>query len=165
MSIPIITAAPDTSLDSSKIKYLDLTHKLNEYNEIYNVNDYLKKTAGSEIVRLQSSLDNLRKFILQQQQRYLLEDYSLNDTYFRTNIIRWTGIVSSILLLIAATVASGKSGAVGITSNKTMFMMAGFIVVIYMIIVLAMARSQTERRKTAYQQFYWSGANPKTTSA
>ena len=78
------------SLQSNKILYLDLTHKLNDYNEIYNLNTYLDGANSTELERLSYTNETLKTRLLKLKQEYLLEDRGVKAYTFRSNILYFT---------------------------------------------------------------------------
>lgn len=143
----------DNSLENNKIKYLDLTHKLNDYNEIASVNRYLKDTYNSELERLNQTNNVLRTRILRMKQEYMMNDHGIQEFKFRTNILYFTGFVVSIVLVVAALFVQGRLDA-----RMTLIVSFGLLIV-YLIIVLIAVKSNLERRKYSYNQYYWNQVN------
>lgn len=91
-----------TTLDGNKDQYLDLTHQLNNYNEIYNVNFYLKNMNSLEYERLERANENLKAKVLKMKQEYMLLDYGKHENNMRANIMYTTLIVASIIFIVCA---------------------------------------------------------------
>ena len=137
------------ALDDTRNKYLDLTHQFNNYNEIYSVNTYLKNSNDTEIERLQSENNVLKARVLKIKQEYILKDRDANSFVFRTNIMLFTIVIISLAFVLMALYMSGR------LSGKWMGILAGLLFVIYFIVVYVLVRGNAERRKYAYNQFYW----------
>lgn len=145
-------------LESNKIQYLDLTHKLNEYNELFGVNSHLEKVSQNDLDRLQGAHEELRTHIAKKQQEYLLGNFSVEDLTFRTKVLRFTGILVGLYILVAVSLSSGK---VSLGRTSSLIALCGTIAVIYLIILIFMAKRHSDRRKIAYNQFYWTGIDIK----
>ncbi len=139
----------DKSLENNKIKFLDLTHKLNDYNEIYNVNTYLQGAYSQELERLMVMNNDLKTNLLRLRQEYMTNESGISAYRFRTNIVYFTLIVICIILMVTTLFAQGKLSA------RMLFIICLVIIVIYFIIVLIMIKSNNERRAYSYNQFYW----------
>lgn len=148
----------DKSLESNKIKFLDITHKLNDYNEIYNVNTYLQGAYGIELDRLIATNDELKTHLLRMKQEYMTNESGINAYRFRINIVYFTIFIICIILMITTLFAQNKLGA------RTLFIICLVIIIIYFIIVLIMIKSNNERRYYAYNQFYWYPAKSQVSS-
>lgn len=149
----------DKTLEYNKVKFLDLTHKLNDYNEIYNVNTYLQGAYGMELERLLATNNDLKTHLLRMKQEYMTNESGINAYRFRTNVVYFTILVVSVILMITALFTQGKLGA------RMLFIICAVIIVIYFIIVLIMIKSNNERRYYAYNQFYWYPIKPKVDSS
>ena len=121
------------SLQSNKILYLDLTHKLNDYNEIYNLNTYLDGANSTELERLSYTNETLKTRLLKLKQEYLLEDSGVKAYTFRSNILYFTAIILSIVLCLTAVYVEGGNG--GLSAKWAIIISIG-IIVIYFIILL-----------------------------
>jgi len=147
------------SLQSNKILYLDLTHKLNDYNEIYNLNTYLDGANSTELERLSYTNETLKTRLLKLKQEYLLEDRGVKAYTFRSNILYFTTIITSIVLCLAAVYVEGGAG--GLSAQMAVMISIG-IIVVYFIILLFIVRANIERRYYAYDQYYWDQMKKKT---
>ena len=52
-----------------RFEYMDMTHKLNDYNEIYNVNKHIDKSTDEEMGRLLAIHNSLKIKILKLKQQ------------------------------------------------------------------------------------------------
>lgn len=143
----------DSSLENNKVMYLDLTHKLNDYNEIASVNRHLKDAYSSELDRLNYTNNVLRTRILRMKQEYMMNDHGVQEFRFRTNILYFTGFIVSIVLAVSALFMQGR-----IDTRMTMIIAFGLLIV-YLIIVLIAVKYNIERRKNSYNQYYWNPVN------
>lgn len=139
----------NTSFETNKIKYLDLTHKLNDYNEIYNVNSYIQENNNMELDRLNSSNNTIKTRILRMKQEYLLNDQSIKEFNFRKNILYFTIVIICIILSIVALYVQDK------INIKLTMIASGSISIIYLFILIFVINVNVNRRSYAYNQYYW----------
>ena len=143
-------------LDINKDKYLDLTHQLNNYNEIYNVNFYLDNLNSVEQDKLDRTNNNIKSKILRMKQEYMLLDYSEKENKMRANIMYWTIIISSILFVLGSLYSLNK------LSQNMLILYGLLILIVYFCLILFFLYRQSKRRKYAYNQYYWSEMKKKT---
>lgn len=144
-----------TLLETNKIKYLDLTHKLNDYNEIYSVNSYLQGATNLELTRLRNTNNMLKSRILKMKQQYMMYDHDVDEYMFRLNILYFTAAIVAVVLMIASLFMQGY------VTPKLAMIISGGLIIIYLIIVLFTVKANAERRKYAYDQFYWKPVDKK----
>ena len=143
----------DSLLETNKVKYLDLTHKLNDYNEIYNVNTYVKDTNALQLERFNATNNNLRTRLLRMKQEYMLKEHDISEYRFRTNIIYFTFIIISFVLIIATMFMLDKmSGTIAMVVSIS-------VLLVYLIILMFVMKAQANRKKNSYNQYYFSQAN------
>lgn len=143
-----ITSHKNT-LDENKDKYLDLTHQLNNYNEIYNVNFYLKNMNTLEFDRLDKANKNIKAKILKMKQEYMLQDYGVHENKMRANIMYTTLIITSIIFIVCTLFYEGK-----LEQNFAIMICIG-IMIVYFAIVIFILMANSKRRKYAWEQYYW----------
>lgn len=149
MSLDIATIR--TLLDTNKAKYLDLTHQLNNYNEIYNVNFYLNNMNSLEEERLRTTNENIKAKILKMKQEYMLMDYGVHENKMRSRIMYTTIIVSSVIFILFTMFYTDKFEL----SQGTVVMASCAILVVYFLLVLFILKANAKRRKYAWDQYYW----------
>ena len=132
-----------------KIEYLDITHKLNDYNEIYNVNKHISKATTEEMSKLKEINDNLKVRILKLKQEYLLYENGLHTYRFRCNIMYFTFIIVSALILLIGYYFENK------INNMWTFIIFTSTCITYLVMVLIFIKNNSNRRSYAYHQFYW----------
>lgn len=137
------------SLESNKIKYLDLTHKLNDYNEIYSVNSYLKEANTDELYRLKTTNEALKSKVLTLKQNYMMKSHDIAEYKFRINIMYFTAIIIALVIIFVALYSMES------ISKRLAIILSSTVGVIYLIFLLFIVRLNSERRKYAYDQFYW----------
>ncbi len=145
----------DNSLETNKIKFLDITHKLNDYNEIYSVNTYLQGAYDLELDRINAVNNDLKTQLLKMKQEYMTNDSGVYAYKFRINIVYFTIFVICILLMLTALFSQNK------LSLRLLIIIGLVIIAIYFIIVLIIIKSNNERRYYAYNQYYWNAVTNK----
>jgi cytochrome c-type biogenesis protein CcmH/NrfG len=143
-------------LELEKIKYLDLTHKLNDYNEIYNLNTYLDGTNTTELDKLSYTNETLKTRILKLKQEYLAQESDVKLYTFRNNILYFSTIVIAFILCIVAFYSEGSF------SGKFTVIIILCILTVYFFILLLLIKANVERRTYAYDQYYWAQVKKQT---
>lgn len=142
---------PPEELKNSKIKYLDITNKLNDYNEIYNLNQHLIDSNDLEIIKLKKYNDTIVTKLMKMKQDYMLTDYSINEYELYSKILSFTIICVCILLFFIAK----------LNDKATLIKIAGIVGIVYLIILMFILSSNQNRRKYAWSQWYWKPAEKK----
>lgn len=138
-----------TALDNNKNTFLDLTHQLNNYNEIYNVNSYLKNMNALEYDRLSRTNENIKAKVLKMKQEYLLLEYGKHENKMRTNIMLITMVIVSIISVVFGFYCQDK-----LDKNMSIMIAVG-ILIFYFLIILFILKANAKRRKYDWNQYYW----------
>jgi len=142
-----ITAIPE--LDKEIVNFQDLTHQLSNYNEIYNLNLYLQNQATDELNRLQATNESLKSQVLKMKQEYLSMDYHKNLYTLKSEIMKMSIVFFAFMFIIVGVHLKGT------IPKNIMFIALSVVVVLYLIAVLAMVKSNQRRRRSNWTQFYW----------
>lgn len=145
--MPVQISIDDTYLQNNVYKYLDTTHKYNDYNEIYNLNQYLLDVNSIEEGKLSEFNEHVSSKLMKLKQEYMLTDYSIQETNMYVNILVFTIIV--ICLMLALLSIWKKENM-----NSLMIVYA-VIGVLYLLVVLLILKANANRRKYAWSQWYW----------
>lgn len=149
-------AAIQTTLDTNKDQYLDLTHQLNNYNEIYNVNFYLKNLNTLEYDRLDRANQNIKSKIMKMKQEYMLLDYGVHENKMRSKIMVTTLVLLSIIFVLLALFYQNRMSLNMAVMITVALSMVYFGVVIFILI------SNSKRRRYAWEQYYWNDMKKKS---
>lgn len=97
-----MSAGPLTidNLSTEVSKFKDLTHQLNNYNEIYNLNIYLQNNGNKEKDRLMSTNETLKSKIMRLRQEYILMDRKKAFMAFKNNLVYYSIVIIALMLLI-----------------------------------------------------------------
>lgn len=138
----------DTNLNSARIKYLDITTKLNDYNEIENLNKHMMSANTQELDKLRTFNNQLKTKLLKAKQNYMLMDYGIHEYDLINNLLGFTIIMVCLtLFIVSRTSPENKKMLVWICMGLALF---------YMIVVLIVLKQNSSRRTYAWSQWYWS---------
>ena len=146
------------SLGSQVDKYIDLSHRLNDYNEIHNTNAYIKnelEKAGGDLKKLTEKLKNK---IYISKQKSLLYNYEKNKLAFYKALF----LISCFVLVDLMTIVTAHMN--GLITIKTLYYIIGITAVIYVIAVYLIAYSNSRRTHTDWNKFVWSSVGSSNAS-
>lgn len=146
-----------TEMKKEQSNFLDLTHQLYNYNTMYNLNDHLLKIHDREIKELTSAENKVKSISLKSRQKYFMLDYGANDYAMRSNLLYFTIVVVGVIIMLCASFANNKMQIV-----KFVLLVIG-ILIIWCIVVLLVVKYNSNRRRLAWNQFYWRSMNTKNT--
>jgi len=139
----------DNAINETTRNFIDLTHQLNNYNEINNTNLHLEKIHNKEKENLNYIGNVVKSTSLKTKQEYLLTEYSIELYRLRNNLMIFTLIVLCGILALCAMFAQGR-----LSQDKTI----GFIILIliaWALIIYIIIKVNSNRRKYAWNQQYW----------
>jgi len=139
------------SINYNQVRYIDNTHQLNNFNEIYNMNTYVSNINKSEIDRINDYNRTLNTRILQLKQDYLLKEYKVHNYQFWYNVMYFTIVMSGIALAIMAFYLTNKEAM----SFTIVLVILGVLSVLYLIVLLSVLSLKIIRRNNSWNQFYW----------
>jgi uncharacterized membrane protein len=137
----------DNIVVEDKVKYLDLTHKLNDYNEIYNLNKHLLDTNNMEYDKLYNGSNQIKTKLMKSKQEYMLLDYSINEYKMYSNLLAFTIFIVCVLLFFVTKATK--------ETQKQLIIILSVIAVIYLIIVIVILKTSGNRRNYAWTHWYW----------
>lgn len=129
--------------------YMMNTHYLNDYNEIYNVNNYLDERTQLERERLQSMYERLNSNTLRIKQEYLLKRFDVQNYKYKISMISYALVLVCVLLILTIMYTDGK------ISKNILFGVIGTSTVLFALIVFLISRSNSYREKTNWDMYYW----------
>ncbi len=137
----------DDYLKSSKIKYLDSTNKLNNYNEIYNLNNHLLSTHNQELDSLVTANNQIKTKLMKMKQDYLLQEYAIHEYNMYSNILSFSILIACVAIFFVARAT--------VENQRKLIYICGGLAVFYLIVVFIVLASNINRRKYAWNQWYW----------
>ncbi len=138
-----------TAINEEKEIYKDLTHQLNNYNEIYNLNSYLQKQGSLEFNRLSSTNNTLKGKIMNEKQEYLLNDYKINY-YEMKNVIMTITLITVALSMIVTGFLLKE-----FITIKTASIIVTVFLVIQILLLIFIVKYNSSRRNLLWNQYYW----------
>lgn len=129
--------------------YMMNTHYLNDYNEIYNVNNYLDERTLLEKQRLEGMYDRLNSNLLGVKQEYLLRKFDIENYKSKINIILFAFILTCVLLICVILFTDDAIG------QRLLFTIIGVSIVIFTFVVYIISKSNSYREKTNWDMYYW----------
>ena len=142
-------ATINNEIAQSSRNYMDLTHQLNNYNEINNTNLQLKRIQSKEKENLDNIGNVVKSASLKTKQEYMLTEYGIEIYRLRNNLMIFTLIVLCGILALCAMFAKGN-----LSKDKTI----GFVILIlvtWALIIYIVIKRNSNRRKYAWNQQYW----------
>jgi hypothetical protein len=153
-----MSSATGTSGDNAKRElqtkvdiFKDVTHQLNNYNEIFNLNMYLKNLGTSENSRLTKINETLKSKILSLKQEYMTLDRNINFMALRNNLVYISFVVICFILIIVS-MYTKKPQALDL---RMTLIIIGVIAVLYVVFCIILVRSNSNRRNLLWDQYYW----------
>lgn len=129
--------------------FLDLTHQLNNYNEIYNLNLYLKQNGTEEKNRLYRLNESLKSKMLQAKQEYVMQDYMISYKAFECKVLFFAILITAIVLVLTGLfMRNNLSFPIFIGASVA-------VIIVYIIGVVIAVKSNADRKKTSWNQYYW----------
>ena len=139
-----------------KATFLDNTHQLNNYNEIYNMNKYVEGIQNMEVKRKQDMNENLKSRIMKLKQEYMLIEYKRNALKMKANIMLFSSIIIALCFMCVSLFLMEKL-------NKTLtIIIVSVLIVFYIFMVIIIVKSNSHRRFNSWTQYYWSDMKKNT---
>jgi ABC-type lipoprotein release transport system permease subunit len=135
--------------------YLQNTHTLNDYNEIYGTNTYLDDKTSSEVQRLQQHLDRMRSTKLRMKQDYLLKKFAVHELEFNFTLLSVVAFFVFAFVVLLTMHMQNK------LSYFTLFATIGLVSAVLFIAVTFTVMHNNKRKETNWYQFYWDPMNQK----
>lgn len=146
------------SLQSQVDKYVDLSYRLNDYNEIYGTNKYLQKELKSSEDKLGKLSAKLKNKIFISKQKSQMYEYQRNKILFYKNLFLFSCFV---IVELMALVGSHLAGQI---SAKLLYIVTGISVTIYLIIVFMWIYTNSFRSHTDWDKYMWTTVGKSTSS-
>ncbi len=137
------------NIETEKTIFKDLTHQLNNYNEIFNLNLYLQNSGLQERERLTKANETLKSKIMKLKQEYVLQEWKKSYMRLKNNLIYYAIVIISVILIFVGlylnkTIPLGA--AVGVTIGLSLF---------FIITVILIVKANADRRNLVWDQYYW----------
>jgi ABC-type multidrug transport system fused ATPase/permease subunit len=137
------------TLSNQVDKYIEISHRLNDYNEIYNTNKYIQKELGSDNQRIGDVNNKLKNRIFISKQKSQLYRYDIRKYRFMTSIL----LSSMFLLLILLSMSA--SNLAGTLSGGKFYTIVGITALIYTCVLVALVINNSYRSPLDWDKSYW----------
>jgi hypothetical protein len=145
-----MSTAVQNEINATKADFIDLTHQLNNYNEIYNLNVYLQKMHNVELDQLSSKDQKMKTTSLKYKQKYFLTDYAVKRYGVLINLMYFTIVVLCSIIIISALFMLNKM------ERTSLFTYTVLILLLWAFVLIIVVKVNADRRRYAYDQYYWS---------
>lgn len=146
------------TLALEKNNFINLTHQMNNYNEIYNMNKYVSNVNMNELERLAFVSENLKSKVLKLKQEYMLYDVSMKKIGFWVNILYFTLVLICLTFFAIAFYNKGVAENNIVITDTILYIIIGVLGVVYLIVLIVLLATNIRRRKYFYDQYYWKPA-------
>jgi len=142
-----------SSLNDQVSKYIEVSHRLNDYNEIYNTNSYIDKELKTSKKEITGVTQKLKNRIYSSKQKSQLYEYEKNKLSFYKSLF----LVSCFVIVDLITLVGVHLQ--GVISEKTLYVVTGVSAGIYLLIVFVLVYANSFRTHTDWNKFYWESMN------
>jgi ABC-type multidrug transport system fused ATPase/permease subunit len=139
----------ETEMDKEIINFKNTTHQMNNFNEIYNLNVYLKNSSTQDIERLQSTNETLKSRVIKAKQEYVLQDRMIHFMGLKNGLMYYTLVITCIILLVVGFFLKEM------LAINMMVIIVTVIIVIFIVSVVFITKSHSDRRNIIWDQYYW----------
>jgi lipopolysaccharide export LptBFGC system permease protein LptF len=146
---PEFRAYLESSLEDKVDKYIGISHRLNDFNEIYNTNKYIDKELRKEQYRIDDTTNKLKNKIYISKQKAQMYEYETNKLKFYKNLFLLT-VALAITLMVFATYNLNNYIA-----PKAFYVLTGIAVFIYIVIVFVLLYANSYRSHTDWNKYNW----------
>lgn len=137
------------SLKQQMDRYIDISHRLNDYNEIYNTNKYIESNLDSEKSKMSHLNRQLKTKIFGAKQTAQMYEYERDKLSFYKRLFFVTAFVVIDFLVITG---FHMGGAI---SGKLFYTLMGGLATLYVVIVSILLYANSFRTHTDWNKFYW----------
>lgn len=147
-----------SSLEDQVDKYIGITDKLHDYNEIFNTNTYINKELKKEQKRINDITRDLKNQIYISKQKSQMYEYDTNKLNFYRGIL----LVSSFVILeLFALVAAQLTNIIG---SKVFYWIVSISGLVYLAVIISIVYANSFRSNTDWNKFQWGIINGDKTS-
>lgn len=137
------------SLNSDLQTYKNMTHQFNNYNEIFNLNVYLKNSSTQDKIRLEKTNDMLKSRVIKLKQEYISQERDYNFMGLKNGLMYYTIIVCCFMLVLVGVFLLGM---LGLTPLVIIVIITS---VIFILSVVFIIKNNSTRKNLSWDQYYW----------
>jgi hypothetical protein len=136
-------------LETQKKIFKDLTHQLNNYNEIYNLNAHLQTAGDSEYQRLFKTNEILKSKIMSLKQEFMLNEWRISYMKIKNNLLYYSVVMIGLIMVM-----------VGIFLKQmiplnVLVIIVSVLALVYILSVVLIIKNNANRRNDNWTQYYW----------
>lgn len=153
----IIPTGTNLTQNQSVKDFMEMTARLNDYNEITSLNNYILNNNTSEYNKLKTIYTTVSSQLLRMKQEYLIIEGSIQKYNLWITVVNITTIAISLCFII---LCLGMKGDISIPESiilkqPTAAWICVGIAVVYFLIVSIILSKGKNRRAYSWNQYYW----------
>ena len=129
--------------------YRNVTHQFNNYNEIFNLNMYLKNSSTQDMERLEKTNDMLKSRVIKLKQQYISQERDYNFMGLKNGLMYYTIIVCCFMLIMVGVFLLEM---IGLTP---LVIIVIIVSVIFILSVIFIIKNNSTRKNLSWDQYYW----------
>lgn len=145
--MPPLPALSD--IGNEKAQFVSLTHELNNYNEIFNLNAYMTNSGKQENMKLEKTNEILKGQNMKLKQEFVLQDWTISYMALKNNLMYFSISVVAIILIVAGLFLKE-------VISKTVAVAATVVISIFFIlVVVVVVKNNSDRRNVLWDHYYF----------
>lgn len=142
-------SALTTTLANDITTYKNITHQFNNYNEIFNLNVYVKNSTTQDRARLERVNDTLKSRVIKLKQEYIMQDREYKYMSFKNGLMYYTIVVTCIFLILVGLFM------MEMISQGSLILITIILSVMFIISIVVVVKNNSTRRNLTWDQYYW----------
>lgn len=136
------------------MNFKDITHQLNNYNEIYSLNKHVSKENHKARGTLARTNDILKTNVMKEKEAFFLSEYKANSYTRKRDVLFLTTFVFAAFFIIGGLFSQQK-----ITRNMMYIVIAGGSF-LWLLGIAMIIKRMPSRRLNNWNMFYWGDKAP-----
>lgn len=145
---------PMQTVEEDIRNFKDVTHQLNNYNEIYNLNQHIssenKKASGT----LRRTNEVLKTGVMSEKEAFFLSEHKKNMYIMKRNVMYMSLIVFGGFFILAALMMDG------VLTKKRLYIALGVGVFLWLVLLAMIVGKTPARRLNDWSMYYWGDRAP-----
>lgn len=134
---------------NEKTQFIGLTHELNNYNEIFNLNAYMTNSGNQERIKLEKTNEILKGQNMKMKQEFILQDWTISYMSLKNNLMYFSICVVSIILIVAGLFLKE------VISQTIAVVATAVISLLFILIVVIVVKNNSDRRNVLWDHYYF----------
>lgn len=145
--MPPLPALADIS--NEKAQFVSLTHELNNYNEIFNLNAYMTNSGKQENIKLEKTNEILKGQNMKLKQEFILQDWTISYMALKNNLMYFSISAISIIFIVAGLFLKE------VISQTIAVVATAVLSILFIIIVVVVVKNNSDRRNVLWGHYYF----------